>query len=230
MFLANFENMRQGRGIGSQKTRAFGSFEDWYAGNSTMFRRRADAERHRRYVMAVGMQRTGYAREYGIPAFGPDENAPPPPAAPDFVQNTAQRAGGMAFGFGKSMLAMAGLTSIAGMVGSGVDMATEQSVTIDTLKRSMGDLGVTFDALKDQVEDAAKGMGMTTVEASRLAVQFARAEGNGAPNAIGGKLRTSIGFARAFGMDDPADAAQFFGTMSRLGVTGANTRISAGSH
>ncbi len=33
----------------------------------------------------------------------------------------------------------------------------------------MGDLGVTFDALKGQVEDAARGMGMTTVEASRLA-------------------------------------------------------------
>ncbi len=112
LFLSNFENMRQGRGIGSQKTRAFGSFEDWYAGNSTMFRRRADAERHRRYVMAVGMQRTDYARQYGIPAFsGDQEGAPPPPQAPSFAENTAQRAGGMAMGFGKSMLALAGLTT-----------------------------------------------------------------------------------------------------------------------
>jgi hypothetical protein len=212
LFLHNFERMRNGRGIGSQRIRAFDTFESWYGGHSSTFKKAADADRHRRYVFGVGMQNTGFARSNGIPAFP----APHQPESP--FANPAKRAGSSVMSFGKGMLAIAGITSVMGMLGQAVDMATEEAVGIDTLKRRSGDLGIGFGKLQDQVRSTAEGMGLTFVEATRLANQLAKTTGSFGNGA--GDLRTSVGFARSFGLD-PGDTTQFFGTMRRLGVQGA---------
>jgi hypothetical protein len=212
LFLHNFERMRNGRGIGSQRIRAFDTFESWYGGHSSTFKKAADADRHRRYVLGVGMQNTGFARSNGIPAFP----APHQPESP--FTNPAKRVGSSVMSFGKGMLAIAGITSVMGMLGQAVDMATEEAVGLDTLKRRSGDLGVSFGQLQAQVRSTAEGMGLTFVEASRLANQLAKTTGNFDHGA--GDLRTSIGFARSFGLE-PGDTTQFFGTMRRLGVQGA---------
>lgn len=217
-FLENFQRMRGGRGIGSQRLSAFNGFDEWYHGHGTTFKRPADAAQHRRMVMSVGMQGTQHALSSAPPA--------PPPgggggggggqAGPSPFMRGVQRAGSSAMSFGMGMLGLAGISSIMGMAASALDMATEEATGIDTLKRKLGDVGVSFDGLKDKVHAAAEGMGITHVEAARLAQQFSRVSGRGGPSGIAG-LGTALGAARSFGVD-PAESTQFFGTMRNLNV------------
>src|SRR5258708_21069361 len=112
-FLRNYERIRSTSGIGTRSTRGFDSFENWYQGHATIFRRQADAERARRYVMAVGMQNTGYARENGVPAFPqrqPGEQPPREPVEePTNFGSSVRRAQSSAMGFGSGFLALAGI-------------------------------------------------------------------------------------------------------------------------
>lgn len=224
-FSQNFERMRTGRGLGSQRLKAFDSFENWYLGHRTSFRRTEDADRHRRYVMSVGMQGTSYARENGAPPPMPPGGPTLPPAPGGGrgagFETGVKRAHSMAMSFGKSMLALAGINSVMGMAGASVDMATEESVGIDTLKRRAGDLGQSFDKLQDDVRGATQGLGMAYVESARLSQQFAKTAGDLRGINVGGELRSAIGLSRAYGLD-PAAGTQFFGTMQRLRVTGGS--------
>jgi hypothetical protein len=215
VFLHNFDRMRSRGGFGAQRMRAFDSFENWYSGHGSTFRRPGDADRHRRYVMGVGMQNTQYAQENGVPAFPPSPGGNRPERSP--FNNAVQRAGNSAMSFGKGMLAIAGISTIASAAAQAVDMATEEAVGLDTLKRRSGDLGGSFEQLRTQVRAAADGMGLTFVEAQNLANQLAKTTGN---FEHAGDMRTSMGFARSFGID-PAASTQFFGTMRRLGVQGS---------
>jgi hypothetical protein len=222
---SNFERARAGRSASARRLRGFDSFESWYHGHATSYRRSQDADSHRRFVMAQTMQGTADSRNNGAPPPGGGNNPPPPPGGGGggFAAGL-QRSRSVAMGFVKGGLALAGIGSVMGMAGNAVNMATEESTGTDTLKRRMGDLGTNFDRLRDQVRGAGDGLGVSYVEMSRLAQQFTRVAGNLTAADLDGRdfqknLRTSIGFSRAFGLD-PAEGTQFFGGMRRLGVTG----------
>ncbi len=224
IFLNNFERMKSSRIAGTQKIRGYDSFENWYRGSATAYKNPSDAARHRRYVMSLGMQNTGFSRS----------GSPPPPEEPGGggdgfrpspFSRGIQRTQSTAMSFGKGMLALAGISGLMSMAGSAVDSAGDEAVTIDTLKRRMGDLGVSFNSLRDTVRSASSGMGITYVEAARLSQEFARVTGRMRGVDVGGDLRTSIGFARSFGID-PGESTQFFGTMRRVGAQGADDQQS----
>ena len=127
-------------------------------------------------------------------------------------------AGARAFAGG--MLAMAGITTIMGMTGRAVDMATEEAVGTDTLKRTMGDLGVDFKTLRDEVRGAGIEFGMASVEAMRLAQHFTKVADADQRDDIAREINTAGGFARAYGLD-PNTSATFFGQMRQFGVSRA---------
>ncbi|MDP3327207.1 lytic transglycosylase domain-containing protein [Parvibaculum sp.] len=220
-FLKSFDRLRSGRGIGSRNVRGFNDFESWYQGHSGIFKNPGDAAAHRRRVLAMGMQGTSYAANYGAPTGSHnDDDGRSQPVGMDFGRGV-QRAQSTAMAFGKSMLALAGLHSIVGMAGSAADMATEENVGLDTLKRAAGDLTTDFQKLRDEVRGSTDGLGVTYVEAARLSQQFAKTAGNLERVNIAGNVRTGIGFSRSYGLD-PTEGVQFFGTMKRLGATGGD--------
>jgi hypothetical protein len=126
---------------------------------------------------------------------------------------------GTGFAASGGMLALAGINGIMAMAGSAVDMATEESVGLDTLKRRAGDLGVSFDKLRQEARDATSGLGLTYVESTRLGQQFAKTAGDLRGVDIGKSIRTGTGFSRSFGLD-PEEGVQFLGVMRRLNVSG----------
>lgn len=221
-FLGNFDRMKRGRGLVSRRTRAYDDFEGWYRGHGSSFSRSSDAEKHRRFVMSVGMQGTEHARDYGAPpppGGGDDGGGRPPPPQRSTFSGGVQRASSMALGFVKGGLALAGINSVMGMASSALDSATEESTGTDTLKRRMGDLGVDFDKLRNQARAAGDGLGVTYLESNRLAQHYAREAGNlGVNGSLGGE-RFGIGLSRAYGLESE-QGVQFFGTMKRLGVAG----------
>ncbi len=225
--LENFERMRSGGGLGARRIRIFDDFSSWYSGHARTFARQADAERHRRFVMGAALQGTTYAEETGPPGY----RAPPPPTGgggrrgggSEFSRGVA-RAQSSAMSFVKGGLALAGIGSVMGMLGSAVNSAAEEGTGIDTLKRRLGDLGYDFEELRKNVRSAADGLGITYVEAARLAQQFARVSGSSGGWGAG-QVNTAMGFSRAFGLD-PAEGVQFFASMRRLGATGQDDQSS----
>jgi hypothetical protein len=231
-FLDNFERIKTGRGMGSQRLRAFDDFGNWYKGHARTFKSQDDADRHRRFVIGAAMQGTAFA----------DENAPggggtvPPSGSRGragsgsfgggrLLPRSVSRIASSAMGFGLAGLGLAGIGSIVGMASSGVNSATDEATSLDTLKRRLGDLGYGFDELQRTVHEAANGLGVTSVEATNLANRFARVNGSaGGPN-LGGDLRTSMGFSRAFGLDS-SEGVQLFASMRRLGATGESDQSS----
>jgi hypothetical protein len=213
-FLGNFQAAGQ-RGPASRGIRAFGGdFINWSQGHSTMYRGRAAA--HRSMVLGMGMSGTEYAGQYGTPGpgFGGGGGGAPSGGGFNGSVNSAKSA---ALGFGKSMLALAGITSIMGMAGKALDMATEEAVGNDTLKRRMGDLGVDFTRLREKARQSGSGLGLGYVETNRLNLSYAKEVGNisGSDGLTG--ARVGWGISRAYGLD-PEVGNQFAGSMAKYGV------------
>lgn len=224
IFLNNFERMRRGRTAGTTRVRGYDNFESWYAGHSSGYRTPADAARHRRYILSLGMQQTGH-QSANPPPLPPVPPPPGHPGGPSPFQGAVRRAQTSAMSFGKGVLALAGIQGVMSMAGSAIDMATEEATGIDTLKRRMGDLGKSFEDLRDQARMAGNGLGITFLESGRLAQQFLDAAGNSGRFNLQHDIRTSAGFARAFGLD-PIESTQFFGTMRRVGGMGTSEQES----
>lgn len=215
-FLDSFDAMRTKKVFGAGRAvLESNGFEDWLDNHQRRYTRSQDAMAHRRRVVAYGLPGA-----YDAPPAPPGQPpAPPPPGGGnENFQGGVQRAQSMAMAFGKSMLALAGINSVMGMASKAVDLATEEAVGLDTLKRRSGDLGVSFDKLQDQVRSAGDGLGITYVESVRLAQQYAKLTGQ-FQNAEG--VKSGMGLSRAFGLD-PTEGVQFFGTMQRLKVQGTD--------
>lgn len=225
-FVHNFDRMRsRGGPAGLRPVRGFNDLEDWYLGHGGAYKRPQDAARHRKWVMSLGMQGTDDAREHGLPPSDEPEPEPPPPppppgAPPQPFGGGIRKAGSIALGVMKGGLALAGINSIMGMAGESVSQATDEEVTLDTAKRQMRDLSVSFGELQSRVEAAGAGLGVSFVELAHLTQAYAHEVGN--LNGISGaadSVRTGSGFARAFGID-VGQSVQFMAVMRRLGVTG----------
>lgn len=133
---------------------------------------------------------------------------------------------GMASGFGAGLMGLVGgvLALGVGKAISGVmeklDQAEKNLVDLDTLKRTIGDVNVSFEGLKAVVQANADNMGITYEEAGRLTQQFAKLGNVTADDYrnIGRDLDNGVGFSRGFGLD-PQQGVSFFGQMRGMRLT-----------
>lgn len=213
MFAENFDSMRSNRSLmGGSRIRKYDSFEAWYKGNRKDFVNPREADRYKRNVMDMASSGTDLTPAHNEGGGGGGIN----------IFSTAKQKGiSGAKAFAGGMLAVAGITSVMAMAGRAADMATEEAVGADTLKRSLGDLGVDFDRLRDSVRGAGDGLGVASVESMRLAQHMARVSNADGRSDIAGDVRSAIGFARATGID-PNSSATFFAMMRQQKVTGAD--------
>lgn len=110
---------------------------------------------------------------------------------------------------------MGGLTSILSMIGEARDLA----VSFDTLKRTLGDVNVSFDGLKENSRGLADQYALSDTEASSLMKRYANLSGGkNTPAGLRDETGVGVGFARSFGLA-PSAGVDFFGQMKGLGVT-----------
>ena len=124
--------------------------------------------------------------------------------------------GGLRFGL-QGML-FAGLAASISSLVKGHEIATQESHSIDFLKRQLGDIGVNFNTLRDMNRGASAGYGLSSVESASYARQFARGGNMRGMDGLQGELRNAYGFSRAYGMD-PGAGVGFFSAMRGLRVT-----------
>lgn len=134
---------------------------------------------------------------------------------------------GMSAGFGAGLMGLLGgivalgVSKAVGAVTEHIGKAEQNNIDLDRLKRTLGDVGVSFEQLKTSVHGSANLLGVTFDEAGKLAMQFAKLGNLSGEKAIGeipGELATSVGMARSFGLD-PSQTTGVFGQMRGIGVT-----------
>ena len=109
-------------------------------------------------------------------------------------------------------LAALGIGKLVSGVSAKVGDAQQEAIGIDTLKRSLGDVGVDFVTLREKVRAVSDSMGLTFTETRKVAGEFSKLTGNANPAGLSG----AISFGRGFGID-PSSSAQFAGRMRQSG-------------
>lgn len=134
---------------------------------------------------------------------------------------------GMSAGAGAGLMGlMGGLVALGvGKVVSGVmenlDKAQDNEVAYDRLKRTLGDVNVSFNGLKSALTDGAKNVKLTFGEFTQLGSQFAKA-GNLKDTdytSLPDEVKVGVGMSRSFGLD-PSQGVGLMGTMRGMGITG----------
>jgi hypothetical protein len=127
-------------------------------------------------------------------------------------------AGGLAGGpLGAAIGAFTGaISSLLGSLGEAKDIA----VSVDALKRQLGDVNVSFSDLKANTRDLADEFSLTDTEATALTSRYARQAGsNGSdPAGLRDEVGVGVGFSRSYGLD-PSAGVDFFSQMRGIGVT-----------
>jgi hypothetical protein len=127
-------------------------------------------------------------------------------------------AGGAA-GLMKGGLVAAGVVAamkIGQMGAEGYSMAKDRDLSLDTLKRQMGDLGISFEKLSNMSDAASDGLGVNAAEFVKLEQQQSTANSglDRSELSLADNTRRSVGFARAYGMD-PSQSVSLLGGMER---------------
>lgn len=130
---------------------------------------------------------------------------------------------GMSAGFGAGLMGLMGgmlalgIGKIIGAVKEKVGEAEDNEVAYDTLKRSIGDVSVSFDALKIAVKSTAEANNITYREAIKLSGEFAKLSNLSSEQykealAKDGNIHLGIGMSRGFGLD-PSSGVGALGTV-----------------
>lgn len=133
----------------------------------------------------------------------------------------ASGAGGMGMLKGGGIAAAAFTAyKVASAVDEGLDRAKEEAIGVDKFKRQLGDVGVGFDALRENVRAAADGLGLTYKESLKLTGLFASTSNmsNKDTTGLSAESRIANSFARATGVANE-ETAKFFGEMRYTGAT-----------
>ncbi len=126
---------------------------------------------------------------------------------------------------------LGGLAALA--VGKGVaavkekvDAAGQEGIGYDTLKRTLGDVNVSFNMLRQSLRAASYDVGTTFEETQKLGSDFAKLSGISKVQykTLADEVAVGGGFGRSFGVD-PSQSNQFFAQMRQFGAT-SNTQDS----
>lgn len=134
---------------------------------------------------------------------------------------------GIASGFGAGLMGLLGGVLALGVgkavssVMENLDKAERNNIDFDTLKRTIGDVSVSFEGLKSVIQSNANNLGVTFEEAAKLTTQFSKLGNvtNDKYHELGGELSNGVGFSRGFGLD-PSLGMSFFGQMRGMRMTG----------
>lgn len=161
------------------------------------------------------------AAQAGLRAAGPVGGV----ASSAMGTGLASGAGAGLMGLMGGLLAL-GVSKIVGGVMEKVGQAEDNNVAYDRLKRTLGDVNVSFAALKTVVTANAENFKVTYAEMGQYSQQFAKAANlkDNQYTSIGDEVGVGIGMSRAFGLD-PSQGVGVMGQMRGLGVT-SNTQES----
>ncbi|MDV7210770.1 hypothetical protein R4769_06170, partial [Azotobacter beijerinckii] len=133
---------------------------------------------------------------------------------------------GMKAGFGAGLaglvggMAALGIGKLVGGVANKVSDAQDEAIAYDRLKRALGDVNVSFDALRNSLRAAGEDVGVTFNEAAKLGGEFAKlanlTSDQSSETAQGVAL--GGGMARALGLD-PSQGVGFLGTLRSVRQT-----------
>lgn len=133
---------------------------------------------------------------------------------------------GMAGGFSAGIMGLLGgalamgVGKLVGDIRERIGKAEDNAVSFDTLKRTLGDVNVSFESLRASVQGAAGDVKVTFDEAAKLTTSFTKL-GNVAGDqamSLGGELRTGVEMSRSLGLD-PSTGMSFLGTMRGMRAT-----------
>ena len=169
-------------------------------------------------------------------AFGGGVGGPVGGVLQEGVQGAGSgaEAGGLLGGLGGlgAGLLGGGAIALAGMAGKaiseGISQAQDRNLDLDTLKRSLGDLGVSFKGLSDASWKAASGLGMANGEFVKME-SLANSASGGAyrtPDELAGATRSGVDISRAYGLQ-PSQGVQFTAGMQRMNSHQDNKELAA---
>lgn len=117
------------------------------------------------------------------------------------------------------MLAL-GVGKVVGAAIENLDKAQNNEVAYDKLKRTIGDVNVSFGGLREVVKAAANDTRTTFDEATALSTRYARDAniGPGGMGELGGAMNLGVGLSRVYGLD-PSQGMGALGQMRGVGVT-----------
>ena len=134
--------------------------------------------------------------------------------------------GGMSAGFGAGLagllggIAAFGVSKLVGTITENLEKAENLNIGYDKLKRTLGDVNVSFTGLKKAVMDTGDGLKLTYGETAQLASRFTKA-GNlkgGDYRSLPEELGIGVGLSQAYGLD-PSSGVDMLGRMRGVGVT-----------
>lgn len=117
-------------------------------------------------------------------------------------------------------LAALGVGKLIGGAREKMDAVEQEFIGYDAMKRQMGDVGVSFELLKQQVRGAAETVRTNFGDAGKVAAEFVHTAGMNATkqDQLLGEITNSMGMARAFGLDLERSAA-FFANALKFGAS-----------
>jgi hypothetical protein len=122
---------------------------------------------------------------------------------------------------------LAGVTATVGkLIGAaseGMDLARQQDASFESIFRSMGSLGTSFEDLRKSADIAGKGLGILPTEFAKLEAdrQSASSGVDRSPGELARNTATSAAFSKAYGID-PTMGVGAIGMMQRS--SGSSTR------
>ncbi|HQS59629.1 MAG TPA: transglycosylase SLT domain-containing protein [Gallionellaceae bacterium] len=144
-------------------------------------------------------------------------------AGGDGMATAGSALGGMVgsiFGPVGSMIggALGGLAG--GVVGGGLGDAKDEAIGITDLRHSLGATTTDFTLLREAARAAASGMGMTSIESTRLAKQFSHNANTQSKDAgsLAAEIRLASGFSRSLGLD-PSQGVEAMSTLRNTRAT-----------
>lgn len=145
------------------------------------------------------------------------------------VGGVVEKAGaaGLSGGMGAGLMGLfGGLAALAvgkvvGGIMSKVDAAEQEAIGYDTLKRTLGDVNVSFNMLRESMRSAADSIDITFTESLKMGSEFAKVANISKEQykTIAEEVSIGGGFGRSMGID-PSQSNQFFAQMRQFQVTG----------
>lgn len=112
--------------------------------------------------------------------------------------------------------AVYGAVKVGQGISEGYDMAKDRAMGLDTLKRQMGDIGVSFEKLKAYADKLSDGLGVNSQEFVKLESNLQRLSRTAeTPTSLAEATALGIGVSRSYGLEAGA-AGNFFGGMRNV--------------